>query len=116
MVYLLVREIIHSLELVDYLHIQADKPFYTYYSSTSQKNVIDRPALSVGTCYAVSNSLVISLMIAAKLIYLTNKKETVRYSHSFLPFIVVTKSLLTRGHFEVTSDVKILVNQLLLVK
>ena len=26
-----VREIIHSLKLVDYLHVQADKPWYNYY-------------------------------------------------------------------------------------
>ena len=26
-----VRKIIHSLKLVDYLHVQADKPWYNYY-------------------------------------------------------------------------------------
>ena len=27
-----VRKIIHSLKLMDYLHIQVDKPWYNYYS------------------------------------------------------------------------------------
>ena len=27
----IVRKIIHSLKLVDYLHVQADKPWYNYY-------------------------------------------------------------------------------------
>ena len=27
-----VRKIIHSLKLVDYLHVQADNPWYNYYS------------------------------------------------------------------------------------
>ena len=31
MVYPPVRKIIHSLKLVDYLHVQADKPLYNYY-------------------------------------------------------------------------------------
>ena len=26
-----VRKIIHSLKLVDYLHVQVDKPWYNYY-------------------------------------------------------------------------------------
>ena len=26
-----VRKIIHSLKLVDYLHVQADNPWYNYY-------------------------------------------------------------------------------------
>ena len=28
-----VRKIIHSLKLVDYLHVQADNPWYNYYVS-----------------------------------------------------------------------------------
>ena len=28
-----VRKIIHSLKLVDYLHVQADNPWYNYYLS-----------------------------------------------------------------------------------
>ena len=31
MVFPPVREIIHSLKLVDYLHVQADNPWYNYY-------------------------------------------------------------------------------------
>ena len=27
------REIIHSLKLVDYLHVQADNPWFNYYMS-----------------------------------------------------------------------------------
>ena len=30
-----VRKIIHSLKLVDYLHVQADNPWYNYYLSLS---------------------------------------------------------------------------------
>ena len=30
-----VRKIIHSLKLVDYLHIQADNPWYNYYLANS---------------------------------------------------------------------------------
>ena len=30
-----VRKIIHSLKLVDYLHVQADNPWYNYYLSGS---------------------------------------------------------------------------------
>ena len=30
-----VYKIIHSLKLVDYLHVQADNPWYNYYISTS---------------------------------------------------------------------------------
>ena len=29
-----VRKIIHSLKLVDYLHVQADNPWYNYYLTT----------------------------------------------------------------------------------
>ena len=29
-----VRKIIHSLKLVDYLHVQADNPWYNYYITT----------------------------------------------------------------------------------
>ena len=32
-VYPPVRKIIHSLKLVDYLHVQADNPWYNYYKS-----------------------------------------------------------------------------------
>ena len=31
-----VRKIIHSLKLVDYLHVQADNPWYNYYIQTEQ--------------------------------------------------------------------------------
>ena len=31
-----VRKIIHSLKLVDSLHVQADNPWYNYYIATSQ--------------------------------------------------------------------------------
>ena len=30
------REIIHSLQLVDYLHVQADKPWYHFYKVPGQ--------------------------------------------------------------------------------
>ena len=31
-----VRKIIHSLKLVDYLHVQADNPWYNYYLTPGQ--------------------------------------------------------------------------------
>ena len=31
-----VRKIIHSLKLVDYLHVQADNPWYNYYLNQSR--------------------------------------------------------------------------------
>ena len=33
-----VRKIIHSLKLVDYLHVQADNPWYNYYLSRRHGN------------------------------------------------------------------------------
>ena len=35
-----VRKIIHSLKLVDYLHVQADNPWYNYYIVTSSDIVM----------------------------------------------------------------------------
>ena len=39
MVWLPVREIIHSLKLVDYLPVQVDKPWYNYYLNNVTKYV-----------------------------------------------------------------------------
>ena len=35
-----VRKIIHSLKLVDYLHVQADNPWYNYYIRNEKRRVI----------------------------------------------------------------------------
>ena len=36
----LVHKIIHSLKLVDYLHVQVDKPWYNYYKSNVRETDI----------------------------------------------------------------------------
>ena len=38
-----VRKIIHSLKLVDYLHVQADKPWYNYYVNSEDTGEIISP-------------------------------------------------------------------------
>ena len=62
MVFLHAREIIHSLELVDYLHIQMDNPCFNYYSFPSLNERYRSPGTvsgNIATDQHVSNSLVI---------------------------------------------------------
>ena len=64
-----VRKIIHSLKLVDYLHVQADNPWYNYY--------IYFALLIMGKIYLfleVNNCVTCSHGIAGKLINITMKK------------------------------------------
>ena len=38
-----VRKIIHSLKLVDYLHVQADNPWYNYYITKTHSHNLMSP-------------------------------------------------------------------------
>ena len=51
-----VRKIIHSLKLVDYLHVQPDKPWYNYYIAKQIKwlEVADKTQGDVNTFFLMS--------------------------------------------------------------
>ena len=46
-----VRKIIHSLKLVDYLHVQADNPWCNYYLTSQSANQ------DLNTCHFMAHSL-----------------------------------------------------------
>ena len=53
-----VRKIIHSLKLVDYLHVQGDNPWYNYYLTTDMHNSLfmDEALLSISLSWSVSKN------------------------------------------------------------
>ena len=84
-----VRKIIHSLKLVDYLHVQADNPWYNYYKAIFIKIV----PTNIIIMYALILSYVHKIMHSLKLVdYLHVQADIPWYNYYIAIFIKIVST------------------------